>query len=628
MTEDKDRVITELRERLSELEKTIAVLHGDTEDNLRLLSTAVEQISEGMAVADLEGNLTYVNKVWTEMHGYDSPNELIGRHLSVFHTQEQLEIDVLPFNEKAIAAGFHKGEVGHIRKDGTIFPTQMTTTIMKDQDGKAVAMSGLALDITHRKQAEEDKEELLAQMQHMQKLESLGILAGGIAHDFNNILMVVLGNADLALSDLPAGSGIRKYINAIVASSRRAANLCSQMLAYSGRGRFVVEALDLRMLVEEISTMMEVSISKKVVLKYDFAHNLPLIEADASQISQILLNLVVNASEAIGDRSGIVSISTGAMQCDRAYLHEAYLDEKLPEGLYVYIEVADTGSGMDEETLAKVFDPFFTTKFTGRGLGLSAVLGIVRGHKGAAKIYTEPGHGTTFKVLFPASGEALKKYEPDEQATHVDFQGSGTILLVDDEETIIAIGKNMLERTGFAVLTAADGREAVEIFREKKDEIVCVLLDLTMPHMGGEEAFREMRRIDKNIKVILSSGYNKQEVTQHFVGKGLAGFIQKPYFTSDLVRKLQGGVILFHGGGGGDIHGRHEDYYAPLWRIWRLCFRSSFHFPYDRIPHCRSQYRLYNHFRNPFTYFHNVINRESSHAVRFKPASVSSADTI
>jgi PAS domain S-box-containing protein len=402
--------------------------------------------------------------------------------------------------------------------------------------GKDKALS-IIRDITNRKRAEEEKEQFRSQMQHMQKLESLGVLAGGIAHDFNNILMVVLGNADLALSDLPSESLIRPSIEAIVKSSRRAANLCRQMLAYSGKGRFVVEAVDLQNLVEEISNMMEVSISKKTVLRYDFASNLPLIEADASQISQIVMNLVINASEAIGDRSGLISISTGAMHCDRTYLSAAYLDENLPEGLYVYLEVADTGSGMDPDTLAKIFDPFFTTKFTGRGLGLSAVLGIVRGHKGALRVYTEPGRGTTFKVLFPGAYEAQEtpKTEPIPEG----YQGSGTILMVDDEESVLATGSDMLLRIGFQVLTAGDGREALEIFREKKDEIVCVLLDLTMPHMDGEEAFRELRRIKKDVRVILSSGYNEPEVTQHFVGKGLAGFIQKPYATSDLIRKIR-----------------------------------------------------------------------------------------
>ena len=251
------------------------------------------------------------------------------------------------------------------------------------------------------------------------------------------------------------------------------------------------------------------------------------------------MNLITNASEAIGDRSGIISITTGAVDCDRAYLTESYLDEELPEGLYVSLEVADTGCGMDAETRAKLFDPFFTTKFTGRGLGLAAVLGIVRGHRGAIKIYSEPGKGTTFKVLFPAVDaeprSVADRKPPDREA----WRGEGTVLLVDDEEAIRALGKRMLERAGFDVLTANDGRDAVELYREHGDQIVCVILDLTMPQMDGEEAFREMRRIRSDVCVIVSSGYNEQEVTQRFVGKGLAGFIQKPYKFNRLLDQVR-----------------------------------------------------------------------------------------
>jgi CheY-like chemotaxis protein len=234
------------------------------------------------------------------------------------------------------------------------------------------------------------------------------------------------------------------------------------------------------------------------------------------------------------------------MDCDRAYLDDvnevlrAGLDETLPEGVYTHFEVTDTGCGMDAETIEKVFDPFFTTKFTGRGLGMSAVLGIMRGHKGTLKIYSEVGKGTTFKVFFPANelpDNDLAVRSKDE-AEEKDWRGSGTVLIADDEETVCVVGKQMLERMGFSVLTAPDGREALKVFREHTDEIVCVLLDLTMPHMDGEEAFREMRRLHPGVTVILCSGYNEQDATQRFAGKGLAGFIQKPYNMAALREKL------------------------------------------------------------------------------------------
>ncbi|NIA22332.1 MAG: response regulator, partial [Anaerolineaceae bacterium] len=272
--------------------------------------------------------------------------------------------------------------------------------------------------------------------------------------------------------------------------------------------------------------------------KYNFAENLPAIEGDATQIRQVIMNLITNASEAIGQASGIISITTGAMQIDRRYLREVYLDENLPEGLYVTLEVADTGCGMEAETRARLFDPFFTTKFAGRGLGMAAVLGIVRGHHGAIKVYSEPGQGTTMKVLLPAvaaeTAAAAKQADADGS-----WRSSATVLLVDDEETVRAIGKMMLEHLGLTVITASDGCQAVDIFRERGDSIDCVILDLTMPHMDGEGAFRELRRIRKDIRVIMSSGYNQQDVTQRFVGKGIAGFIQKPYELKALAHTLQ-----------------------------------------------------------------------------------------
>jgi len=404
-------------------------------------------------------------------------------------------------------------------------------------DALRMAASTLSAAI-RREHFEEERRQLEAQVQQAQKLESLGVLAGGIAHDFNNLLTGVLGNAQLALYDLASSSPARESVEDIEQAARRAADLCRQMLAYSGKGKFVVQPIDLTETVREMGQLLEVSISKKAALRHNLAEGLPAITADATQIRQIVLNLITNASEALGEEGGVVSVATGVMDCDRAYLGCTYLDDDLPEGRYAYLEVADTGCGMDDGTLEKIFEPFFTTKFTGRGLGLAAVLGIVRGHQGAINVYSEPGQGTAFRVLFPALDEPAASESQNDQDPK-DIRGTGTVLLVDDEERVRRVGRRILERMGFTVLTARDGREAISVFQEHADEIACVLLDLTMPNMDGVEAFQQLRRIREDVRVVLASGYNEQDATQHFTGQGLAGFIQKPFGLEDVQQTMQ-----------------------------------------------------------------------------------------
>ena len=401
-------------------------------------------------------------------------------------------------------------------------------------------LEGTILDITERKRAEEEKRNLERQMQQAQKLESLGVLAGGIAHDFNNILMAVLGHADLALDAISPVSPGRDNLTEITTAARRAADLCRQMLAYAGKSSFALERLDLRELVEEMAHLLKTTISKKAILNLNLERELPPIQADPSQIRQIVMNLIINASEAIGDRSGVITVSVGATRCDEEYLTKTELREALTPGLYVHIEVTDTGHGMDAETRSRIFEPFFSTKFTGRGLGLAAVLGIVRAHMGAMKVYSEPGKGTTFKILFPALAKGEDIALPMEASPLANWRGTGTILLVEDEESLIALGARMLEHLGLTVLTAADGLQAVDLYRERGKEIDLVLMDLTMPHMDGAEAFGELRRLNPDVQVVLASGYSKEDVGSRFAGKRPAGIIQKPYTLSKLREALLG----------------------------------------------------------------------------------------
>ncbi|MCP4291093.1 MAG: PAS domain S-box protein [bacterium] len=399
-------------------------------------------------------------------------------------------------------------------------------------------------DITDKRQVEQDRLNFEKQILQTQKLESLGVLAGGIAHDFNNILMAILGYADLALSELDSFAPAREFVQGINDSSKKAAGLVKQMLAYSGKGKFSLEPIDLNHLIDDTVQMLKISISKNSILKFNYSDTRVFLEGDPSQLRQIIMNLVINASDAIGKKSGVIAVSTGSMYCDRDYIENTGFEVQIahtveiPEGMYTFVEVSDTGTGMSQETLTRIFEPFFTTKFTGRGLGLSALLGIVRGHNGMVKIYSEEGKGSTFKVLFPLFETTDCSSVLDGLDEDQDWQAEGTFLIADDEEAVRTIGKHMLKKLGFEVLTAADGHEAIGIYKEHQGDIVGVLLDLTMPHKDGAEVFREIRKLNPAVKVILTSGYNEQDATQRFIGKGLAGFIQKPFVSNELVKKI------------------------------------------------------------------------------------------
>lgn len=430
--------------------------------------------------------------------------------------------------------------------DGNVYWFRSTLFPLYDDAGEFESIMVVSVDVTERVATEEARVVLERQLLHSQKLESLGVLAGGIAHDFNNILMSILGNADLALRGLPDGNPIHQNIDAIQVASHRAAELSDQMLAYSGQGKFLNESIDIGQLLSEMTHLLDVALSKKAVLKLEIADSLPHFVGDPTQVRQVIMNLITNASEAIGQSCGTVTLTAGSMDCDKVYLQEGFeilstgTGTGLTPGPYVYCEVTDTGCGMNADTLVKVFDPFFTTKFTGRGLGMAAVLGIVRGHHGTIKIASEVGKGTSFRVLFPVGADAPEAVlAPTAGAIPAaDWRGSGTVLIADDEELVCQVGQEMLRHFGFQPLAAFDGQQAVQVFREHADEIVFVLLDLTMPHLDGEQAFLEMRKIRPDIKVILTSGYSKDDLTQRFAGQGLAGFLQKPFNLDDLRHAL------------------------------------------------------------------------------------------
>jgi PAS domain S-box-containing protein len=491
----------------------------------------------GMALIAISGQILRVNQALCATTGYTA-DELLSRTLADITHPDDLAGNLALLED--LLAGkipFFQLEKRHIGKEGQVIHAILHVVLNRDVQGNPLHFIGQVVDITERKQAEEQRRVIERKLLETQKLESLGVLAGGIAHDFNNLLTGILGNAELALDDLPAHSPAYTSIHQVAAAAQRAAELTRQMLAYAGRGRFIIEQIDLNQLIREMSQLLNASIGKAVRLEYALALNLPWIEADAAQLRQVVINLVTNASEAIGDQPGLIAICTSLVAGDTISLAEGWLGLELGADAYVLLAVSDSGSGMDAETQAKIFEPFFTTKFTGRGLGLAAVQGIVRGHKGGLKVSSALGHGATFEILLPAekSPNIGLGIPPAGETGSPD---GGTVLIVDDEEDVRMVAERMVARAGFSVLLAHDGQEAIEIFAAKADAIACVLLDLTMPNLGGEQVARALRAHRPTVPIVLMSGYNEHQVSARFADLALSGYLQKPFTFSLLQQQL------------------------------------------------------------------------------------------
>jgi signal transduction histidine kinase len=399
-------------------------------------------------------------------------------------------------------------------------------------DGLTRLMEGLASQIgqfLERKRLEE-------QVHHSQKLEGLGILAGGVAHDFNNLLTGILANASLAATSLESASPVRGLVADVVQAAESASGLTRQLLSYAGGGRFRLERIDLSKLAHGITGLLRRTIPATVEVRLGLRPGLPRVEGDPAQLQQVLMNLVINAAEAIGEsKTGTVQVSTGIQEADDRLLRKMYGASRLEPGHYVYLEVADDGRGMDEATQARIFEPFFTTKTMGRGLGLAAVLGIVTAHKGALKVDSAPGRGAAFRLLFPVAQGAVQ--EPVLRQMH-DLAGNATVLIVDDEALVRRAAQQALERYGYAVRTASGGREALDILTEDAS-IEVVVLDLTMPVMNGAETLARIRTLRPQLPVVLSSGYNEVDATRRFASEASAVFLQKPYTAARLSEKVK-----------------------------------------------------------------------------------------
>ncbi len=433
-----------------------------------------------------------------------------------------------------------KVEYRLLLSDNRVRYLRATVVSVHASDGQFAGHVGALEDRTDEVESALAKERMEQQMHQAQKLESLGVLAGGIAHDFNNLLVGVLTNASLALLELSAEQPAYGIVRDIERAAQRAADLTRQLLAYSGKGRFIVEAVSLSELAVEMTQLLRTVVSKHARLQLDVRHDLPLVHADATQLRQVVMNLITNASDSLGESAGEILLRTRVAHIEDAATNAVMFGGPLSPGPYVLLEVADTGGGMDADTVHRIFDPFFTTKFTGRGLGLAATLGIVRGHDGAVGVRSQPGAGTTVSLYFPIAQAARREPERSRNATP---PGHGAILVVDDDDGVRAVARSLLQRQGFDVLLAANGVEGLEQFSEHRSEIRAILLDLTMPVMGGEETLKQLRQVDPDVRVILMSGYSDLDVEGAFVGAGLSGFLQKPFRADDVYHALEVALV-------------------------------------------------------------------------------------
>ena len=504
-----DERLAELRERTAERERQQRIS--------ALLTAIVESSADAILSKDLDGVVQSWNLGAQQVFGY-TPEETIGKsNLLVPPDRLTEEADII----QRIRHGgrITQLETVRVRKDSKQIPVSLSVSPVCDESGKVFGVSYIARDIAEQKELEQ-------QLLQAQKLESLGVLAGGLAHDFNNLLTGIMGNASLAVSELENAAAVQERIHEVLAASERAALLVRQMLAYAGKGQFVLEQLDLSAQIGEIVALLRTSMSRSTELDLLLDPELPPIAADRSQIQQVIMNLAINGAEAIGERPGVVTITT--------------ISREVNGERQVVLEVADTGCGMDERIKARIFDPFFTTKFTGRGLGLAAVMGIIRTHGASISVETEPGKGSRFTVIFPASTAADG---PAAQAdTRVDLRGYGNILVADDEDLVRSMARFTLERCGYTVEVATDGKTAVDIFTARPNDFAAVLLDLTMPVMNGEEALQKIRGIRPDVPVVLSSGFSESEALQRFRQNDLSGFLQKPYTGTALARRIKQAV--------------------------------------------------------------------------------------
>ena len=489
--------------------------------------TLFEAVSEGFSHVDAQEVFILANPAAERIFGVP-PGGLVGQSLKAFLAPEEVALVEVETAKRARGeSSVYPLEI--MRPDGVRRSLSVNVSPVATADGSYGGASAIFQDVTEKNMTEET-------LRQAQKLESMGILAGGIAHDFNNLLSAIMGNLNLLQLEMPSGSRSMQLLTTMEAATNRAASLTRQMLAYSGRGRFQVRELSLNDTVLELTELLQVGVAKGAALTFDLAPELPAVLADPSQMQQLLMNLVTNASEALEDRPGTIKVSTRVVDLDGLAAARASVHAPVAQGPHVVLEVKDDGAGIGPDVLPHIFDPFFTTRESGRGLGLSAMLGILRGHGAGIELKSRPGFGSTFSLFFPVTAQRpAVKQRPQPLASRA---FTGKVLAVDDEPAVLETVTIMLERMGFHVLAARDGVEAVETFRANAD-IGLVLLDLTMPRMDGQQAFLAIRNLKAHLPVILSSGYDGQQTMHHLQGPGAPTFLQKPYTLKALRKTIE-----------------------------------------------------------------------------------------
>ena len=527
----------ELLERIARLE--LQVRHFEEMDiALTESETKYRRLHQSMRDAfvsvAMDGHINDSNRAYQDMLGY-TPKELstLTYHDLTPTCWHDMEARIV--REQVMTAGYSEVYYKeYIRKNGEVFPVELRTFLLRDHNNEPVSMWAIVRDVTERKREEARQRQTELKLLEAQKTESLCMMAGGIAHDFNNLLMGILGNVEMAIDDIRGDSNLRETLEDVYRSAQRAADLCRQLLAYTGHANVTVTVFTLSEIVSDVVRVVSKTTPSRIGIEFHAAENEPAVSGDPSQIRQMVLNLVVNAIEAIDSRGGIVRITLGARSCSSDFLRDTHHGDAVPPGDYVWMEVSDTGCGMSADLQRRIFEPFFTTKFTGRGLGLSAALGIINSHKGTFRLNSRPGQGTSFLILLPAADARVQPVPPPSPvASPARFHGC--VLLVDDDEMVRALGEKMMHSLGLDCLAANDGIEAVDVYREHRGRVDAVLLDLTMPRMNGAETLIELRRIDPEVKVILCSGYPEADAKERLQIAGkMPLFLQKPYSTEQL----------------------------------------------------------------------------------------------